>query len=55
MINITESALILLLINSTMALENGIGLRPPMGWNTWNAYGCNINQDKIIQNAEKVS
>ena len=28
-------------------LDNGLGLTPQMGWNTWNKFGCNINQDLI--------
>jgi alpha-galactosidase len=26
------------------ALENGLGLKPQMGWNTWNKFGCNISE-----------
>jgi alpha-galactosidase len=25
---------------------------PPMGWNTFNAYGCNINEDQVKTNAQ---
>jgi len=28
-------------------LDNGLGLTPQMGWNTWNKFGCNINQTLI--------
>lgn len=24
-------------------LDNGLGLTPPMGWNSWNKFGCNFN------------
>ncbi|GLZ38794.1 glycoside hydrolase family 27 protein [Actinokineospora sp. NBRC 105648] len=27
--------------------DNGLARTPPMGWNSWNAYGCDIDQDKI--------
>lgn len=30
------------------ALNNGLGLTPQMGWNSWNHYHCNINQ-KVLQ------
>ena len=33
-------------------LDNGLGLTPPMGWNSWNRFGCNINQSMAIQTAE---
>ena len=33
------------------AYDNGLGLTPPMGWNSWNHFGCNIHQDLIQQTA----
>ncbi|CDW88128.1 melibiase family protein [Stylonychia lemnae] len=36
------------------ALDNGLGLTPPMGWNSWNAYGCKINADAVKDNANKL-
>jgi len=29
-----------------------LALTPPMGWNSWNKYGCNINEDVIKQAAD---
>ena len=29
------------------SLDNGLGLTPQMGWNTWNKFHCNINQTLI--------
>ena len=29
------------------ALDNGLGITPQMGWNTWNKFGCNINENLI--------
>ena len=29
------------------ALENGVARTPPMGWNTWNTFGCNISESLI--------
>jgi alpha-galactosidase len=34
---------------SAQALENGVGRTPPMGWNSWNTFGCNINETLIHQ------
>ncbi len=28
-------------------LDNGLGLTPQMGWNTWNKFQCNINEQLI--------
>ena len=26
------------------ALDNGVARTPPMGWNSWNTFGCNITR-----------
>ncbi|MFG1673781.1 glycoside hydrolase family 27 protein [Micromonospora sp. NPDC049282] len=31
------------------ALDNGAARTPPMGWNSWNTFGCNINETLIRQ------
>ncbi|GIH03079.1 alpha-galactosidase [Rhizocola hellebori] len=36
------------------ALENGVARTPPMGWNTWNTFGCNINETLIRQMADAI-
>lgn len=33
-------------------LNNGLALTPQMGWNSWNHYGCNINEDIIKKTAD---
>ena len=33
-----------------LGVPNGLALTPPMGWNTWNKYACNVNE-KLIRNA----
>lgn len=43
-----------LIFGSTQAYENGLGLTPQMGWNSWNIYGCDINETVIIEAAEKI-
>lgn len=35
-----------------LALNNGLTPTPPMGWNSWNFYGCNINETNIKQAAD---
>ncbi|GAB2229913.1 hypothetical protein Drorol1_Dr00014169 [Drosera rotundifolia] len=32
--------------------SNGVGLTPPMGWNSWNHFKCNINEDVVKQTAD---
>ncbi|MEO3746387.1 ricin-type beta-trefoil lectin domain protein [Plantactinospora sp. B5E13] len=34
------------------ALNNGVARTPPMGWNTWNTFGCNINESLIRETAD---
>jgi hypothetical protein len=35
--------LLFTLLQVALSVENGVGLTPPLGWNSWNKYGCNIN------------
>jgi alpha-galactosidase len=37
-----------------LALDNGVGRTPPMGWNTWNTFGCDINETLIRQMADTI-
>ncbi|KAJ3847248.1 glycoside hydrolase [Lentinula lateritia] len=34
------------------ALRNGVGRLPALGYNTWNAYGCNIDEDLVLEAAQ---
>ncbi|WP_433041010.1 glycoside hydrolase family 27 protein [Dactylosporangium sp. CS-033363] len=36
------------------ALPNNLALTPPMGWNDWNAYGCNVSETLVKQTADKI-
>ncbi|KAL9225611.1 hypothetical protein vseg_001514 [Gypsophila vaccaria] len=33
-------------------IENGLGRTPPMGWNSWNHFGCNIDETVIKETAD---
>jgi alpha-galactosidase len=33
-------------------LDNGLGLTPQMGWNSWNHFGCKIDENLIKQTAD---
>ncbi|MBB5867406.1 alpha-galactosidase [Allocatelliglobosispora scoriae] len=37
---------------AVQALDNGVARTPPMGWNSWNTFGCNINEALIRQMAD---
>jgi alpha-galactosidase len=36
------------------ALNNGLALTPPMGWNDWNSFGCNVNEQLVEQTADTI-
>jgi alpha-galactosidase len=36
------------------ALDNGLAKTPPMGWNSWNTFGCNINEQLIKDVADSI-
>ncbi|GIE90772.1 glycoside hydrolase family 27 protein [Actinoplanes regularis] len=37
---------------AAQALDNGVARTPPMGWNSWNTFGCNISETLIRQMAD---
>ncbi|KAH3764526.1 alpha-galactosidase precursor [Pelomyxa schiedti] len=43
----TVVVLIAACCGAVYALNNGLGLTPQMGWNSWNHFGCDINEDLI--------
>lgn len=43
-----------LLATAAQALDNGLGLIPQMGWNTWNTFACDINEDMFKQMADRM-
>ncbi len=36
----------------TWALDNGLAKTPPMGWNSWNKFGCNVSEKLIKEMAD---
>ncbi|GLX96162.1 lectin [Herbidospora sp. NBRC 101105] len=49
---LTVVAVALTPVSQAQALNNGVGRTPPMGWNTWNTFGCNINETLIKQTTD---
>ncbi len=33
-------------------VDNGLALTPPMGWNSWNHFGCNVSSELIRETAD---
>ena len=42
----------LLCLLPSLGLDNGLGRTPPMGWNSWNHFGCKINETIIMETAD---
>jgi len=47
-----RAVIFLLLIHTSHQINNGLGRIPQMGWNSWNHFGCNINERLIQQTAD---
>ena len=41
-----------LLLLSASALDNGQAVKPQMGWNSWNHFGCNLNEATVRSTAQ---
>jgi hypothetical protein len=39
-------------IDTALAQENVLAATPPMGWNSWNKFGCNVTEDLVRQVAD---
>ena len=39
---------------SAAALDNGLAATPQMGWNDWNAFGCNVDANLVEQTADQM-
>ncbi|MFL6140546.1 MAG: NPCBM/NEW2 domain-containing protein [Labedaea sp.] len=37
-----------------LAWDNGLARTPPMGWNQWNAFGCNVTDALVRATADKI-
>ena len=44
---VIKTFVFILFILSINSLDNGLGLTPQMGWNTWNKFWCGINETLI--------
>jgi alpha-galactosidase len=52
MFRLITFGLLMVALTQVLALDNGLGLTPQMGWNSWNAYHCDVNEHKIKEAAE---
>jgi alpha-galactosidase len=40
------------LVGGARALDNGLARTPPMGWNSWNKFGCDVSEKLIKEMAD---
>jgi alpha-galactosidase len=45
---------LILFLSIVNSLDNDLAKTPPMGWNSWNKFGCNINEDLIKKTADEL-
>ena len=45
---------LLLAVPAAAQKAEGLALTPPMGWNSWNHYGCNIDETLIKRTADAI-
>jgi len=36
-------------------LDNGLARTPPMGWNSWNHFGCDVSEQLIEEEADAIA
>mmetsp|Transcript_13917 Transcript_13917/g.9823 ORF Transcript_13917/g.9823 Transcript_13917/m.9823 type:complete len:213 (+) Transcript_13917:1-639(+) len=42
------------LVFTVSALDNGLGLTPQMGWNSWNKFACDVSETLIEETAQQM-
>ena len=42
------------LVSGAIGLNNGLGLKPQMGWNSWNHFACNVSDQLMRQTADAI-
>ena len=49
---VLAALLLMFSVANVNALDNGLAKTPPMGWNSWNKFGCNVSEKLIKQMAD---
>jgi alpha-galactosidase len=49
---LTFSLLLTVGLNHALALDNGLAKTPPMGWNSWNKFACDVSESLIREMAD---
>ena len=46
--------LVFMSIQIASSIDNGLGKTPPMGWNGWNTYRCDVNETIVRDTVSKI-
>ena len=49
---VLAALLLMFSVANVNALDNGLAKTPPMGWNSWNKFGCNVSEKLIKEMAD---
>ena len=39
---------------SSVLMDNGLAATPQMGWDNWNAYGCDVSEELLLNTGKKM-
>jgi alpha-galactosidase len=39
---------------TVQSLQNGLGKTPQMGWNSWKAFGCDVNETAFKDQVDQI-
>ncbi|CRJ85982.1 hypothetical protein BN1723_000049 [Verticillium longisporum] len=51
---LATTSTIVSLISVVSALNNGLARTPQMGWNNWNALGCDVSEALLLDTSRKL-
>src|ERR1051326_4707943 len=49
---VLAALLLMFSVANVNALDNGLAKTPPMGWNSWHKFGCNVSEKLIKEMAD---
>ncbi|OKL64710.1 putative alpha-galactosidase B [Talaromyces atroroseus] len=55
MLSCTATVALLLTSANALVRPDEVGRLPALGWNSWNAYGCDVDETKIVEAASNIN
>lgn len=50
----SKLAVVASVLSGAAAINNGLAITPPMGWNNWNAFGCDVSENLLYTTTEEI-